>query len=380
MALWNVYVGNFTKEFQHEIDYIETSRRALRSLEPSAKKDLRQVDEVPRFSEGIDRYSFDEASGALAYEGTLGGMANPQNFARHPTRPVLYSIEWTRVGRLAALEVQPDGTLRQLSRVITGGELADAVCIDPAGRFAYVAHWGDGSIVACALAEDGSITGAEVVVEGNPRGFFTREYFHDIRIAPSGDALVLTDVGNDEIVCHNVGKSGEVDPRPSRQIGFPAASHPRNLHYSPSGAFAYVGGQWDSMLHVLSVQNGLPCRRLASYSTVPPDFGGENAKIAQFEVHPQGHAIYVANRNSNSIAVFKVAPSGFLAPPTHVMTEGRGPSTVAVSPSGRHLFVGNVFSASIEVFAIDEVGQLSRLGPPVDAFAPRVFEFFPTGG
>lgn len=375
MAIWHTYVGTFTPEFQHQIDYIETSRRALKSLVKTEGKDLRQVDEVAAFSQGIERYVFDDADGTLRHVDVTGDLANPQYLALHPKLPVLYSIEWTRTGRLCAFAIGPDGALTRLSRVETLGELADAVAIHPNGRVAYVAHFGNGTLTALPLGDDGSILGAEPFVEGNARGFFEREHFHDVRITPRGHALMVTDIGADQLMRFDVGTDGAVAPGSARTIGFPKHCHPRNLHFHPSGRHAYVGGQWDSMLYVLSAEEGVPRRIVAAYTTMPPDFQGENAKIAQLEVHPDGRTIYVCNRNSNSIAIFSVQESGMLEPIGHQQTAGRGPSSVAVHPGGRHLLVGNVFSGSIEIFGIEGDGRLKPLGAPVEARSPRAFAF-----
>jgi 6-phosphogluconolactonase len=377
VAIWHTYVGTFTKEFQTSIDYVETSRRALRSLTPndSRPKDLRQVDEVSEYSEGIEQYAFDDANGTLHHVDTFGGLANPQNLTTHPTLPVLYAIEWVRTGRLVAFAVVADGRLERLSTTETLGELSDAVCVHPNGRVAYVAHWGDGTLTACPLDDNGMVLAAEPFVRGNPRGFFEREHLHDVRVTSDGKALLVTDVGGDEVVGYPIDSEGNVSPEPIARIGFPQDSHPRNLEFHPSGRFAYVGGQWDSMLHVLAAEGGIPSRRIASYSTMPPGFQGENVKIAQLSVHPNGHTVYVLNRNSNTIAIFSVLKSGALETLGHQPTVGRGPSSVKVHPSGRYLLVGNVFSGSIEVFHIDKDGGLELVGAPVEARAPRSFAF-----
>ncbi len=377
MTRWHTYVGNFTPEFRAQIDYIDTSRRALASLRPdTGKKDLRQVDPVARFSEGIEQHLFDDETGAIEHVASVPGLANPQYFARHPSLPVLYSIEWVREGSLLAFAVGGDGTLEQISRTATGGELSDAVAVHPGGKTAYVAHWGDGTVTACALDERGAVTSVAPILQGRSRGFFEREHFHDARVTADAGTLLLTDVGGDEVLGVRLSPEGRADAEPYLSIRFPQGSHPRNLEFHPSGRFAYVGGQWDSMVYVLSAEAGVPQRIIASASTRPPHFDGDNAKIAQLAVHPNGLSLYVTNRNSNSIAMFEIRDSGVLEPLGHYATRGEGPSTAEIDPSGRFLLVGSVFSGEIEVLAIDADGRLHAAGAPVAAHAPRAFAFF----
>ena len=85
MAVWNVYVGTFTAEFQW--------------LTGPASK-------------GIDRFSFDDASGSLRYLETAIGVVSPQYLALHRRLPVLYAAEFAVPGRLTTFAIGPQGSLR----------------------------------------------------------------------------------------------------------------------------------------------------------------------------------------------------------------------------------------------------------------------------
>ncbi len=64
--------------------------------------------------------------------------------------------------------------------------------------------------------------------------------------------------------------------------------------------------------------------------------------------------LYVANSQSNAIAIYKVASDGTLTlSGTPTADGGTGPYSVAIDTSGKYLFVTNAFSANISVFSID---------------------------
>ena len=118
MSLWNVYVGAFTKEFADEVQRINQTANIF------------WKGTYPRFtatpSEGIERLTFDDATGAIRHLGNAAGdLVNPAYLALHPSKPILYAAEWSRQGRLTAFAIRGDGTLERQSAIDTLGEFAD---------------------------------------------------------------------------------------------------------------------------------------------------------------------------------------------------------------------------------------------------------------
>jgi 6-phosphogluconolactonase len=380
VTIWDVYVGTLTKEFATEVRDLRTGGND--PWRGNAKKVALREDGFPqggRFAHGIEHFAFNDADASLQHLQTVGSdLVNPQYVTLHPTRPVLYAAEWSRPSRLSTFAIGDDGTLEPRAATPSLGELAVAAAVHPAGKVAYVAHWGDGALTAVSLGAGGVPVSARVVVEGDPRGVSQRAHHHQVMVTPNGRGLLVTDVGGDELIAYALDPDGVVEPAPIARLTFPVNSGPRHLEFHPSGKFVYVLGEWDSLLHVVAAEDGIPTKILGSVPTTPPGYDGKN-KTSEIHLHPDGGALYVGNRNSNCVTVFAVdGDGGGVEAVEHQPTLGHGPACLRVDPSGRHLLVGNVYSGSFVVFRIGDDRRLQLVGEPVEACAPRSFVFHST--
>jgi 6-phosphogluconolactonase len=334
-----------------------------------------------RFSEGIEHLVFDSDSGSVRHVGsTTGDLINPQYVAAHPTLPVLYAAEYRRPGRLASFAVRPDGTLERQSMSSSLGELAVAVTVHPAGRFAYVAHWGDGTLAACRLDGEGRVIGVEPIGRGDSTassGDPSRH--HQVRVTPSGNALLLTDIGRDEVTAYAADRDGAIDPLPISRVGLPRKSGPRHIEFHPSGHLVFVIDERIPTLHVLAAENEVPTRVLGSYSTVPPGYSSPSMP-SELHLHPDGRTLYVGNRGFDSITTFSVDDSGRAETLGYQSSFGQVLSSIKVDPTGRYLLAGNMMSGTLVVFEIDGDRQLCALGEPIAVPAPRSFVFVKSQG
>src|SRR5262245_48102877 len=111
MSVWNLYVGTFTSEFQ----WLTGSP-----------------------GQGIERFRFDDTTGAMQQLDTTTGVLSPQYLTVHPARPVVYAAEFAAEGKLTLFGIRPDGSLERLSASSSLGALAVAVSIHPSTDFAYL--------------------------------------------------------------------------------------------------------------------------------------------------------------------------------------------------------------------------------------------------
>src|SRR3974390_2129644 len=101
-------------------------------------------------------------------------------------------------------------------------------------------------------------------------------------------------------------------------------------------------------------------------------------------LHPSNKFLYVANSTGNSIFLYNVASDGSLTEtgnPTAI-PGGSGPVSTVTDPAGKFLFVANNFSNNISVFSIDAgSGALTQVsGSPFPASpSPTRLLVSPTG-
>ncbi|MCE0765975.1 lactonase family protein [Pseudonocardia kujensis] len=330
-------------------------------------------------SRGIERLVLDDDTGALRPDGVAAdGVSSPQYLALHPGLPVLYAAEFARPGRIAVLDVGPGGRLTRRASVDSLGGMAVAVTVDPAGDVAYVAHLDDGALTACLLDERGGIRVVRPVVPGMAQPM-TGERFayrgsgsklHQVRVTPDGGGLVVADVGTDSVVTYPAGAGP--NPAPLSCVGFPEASFPRHVEFHPSGRTAYVVGEGDATLYELEARQHVPVRIVAAHRLVPD---GTTALPSELHLHPDGRTLFVGLRRADAVAVLDVDGEGAVRLRGHEPSRGRNPRAVRVSPSGRHLLVGNWDSNTVVVFEIGEDGWPRPLGEPVEVPSPSSFAF-----
>lgn len=347
MALWNVYVGTFTAEFSW--------------LTGPA-------------GQGIDRFSFDDATGSLRYLETTTGVVSPQYLARHHRLALLYAAEFAVPGRLTTFAIGPDGSLQRASTTPSLGDMAVAVSIHPGARQAYVANWGSGTLAALTLDQDGMVTRTEPIAQLEGRES-RASHPHHIRPSPGGNSVLVAYAGLDELTAYSADAAGALSHLPIVRIEFPPESAPRHIEFHPSGRFVYVVGERDSRLYVLDSEDGRPTRIRDSYATTPAGYSGRN-NPSEIKLHMNGRALYVGNRGSDCVTIFRLDPSGgSIESADHQPSLGRGPRAISIDPTGRYLLVGNADSGDLAVFQIDDQGGLRSAGPPVASPSPSSIAF-----
>jgi 6-phosphogluconolactonase len=370
-----MYVGTYTRKFVTEFEQLrERGEVWWKAATASPFADGTRYKAGGHLSLGLERFTFDDVEGSVRHIETItGDITSPQYLALHPKLPVIYAAEYGRPGRLLAFRIVDGGTLERLSTADSLGQLAISVSVHPSGSFAYVAHWGDGALTAFPLDAEGRVLRADAIAIGEPS--MQRVHHHEVRVTPRGNGLLVSDNGRDAIIAYRSGQDGTVSSREAARIGFPSGTGPRHLEFHPSGRFVYVVGEWDSTLHVLEAEEGMPIKILQSYSTLPPGYEGRNL-CSELDLHPDHRTLYVGNRGVDCVTTFAVDDSGGVEVISHQPSLGRGPSSVRIDPTGRHLIVGNVYSGSLVVFRIDDDGHLHLRGTPVEARAPRSLVFF----
>jgi 6-phosphogluconolactonase len=347
MAVWNVYVGTFTAEFPW--------------LTGTA-------------GQGIDRFSFDDATGSLRYLDTTVGVVSPQYLVQHPRLPILYAAEFAVPGRLTTFAIGPGGSLQRLSTTPSLGEMAVAVSIHPGARHAYVANWGSGTLAALTLDADGMVTRADPIAQLEGRES-RAAHPHHIRPSPGGNSVLVAYAGLDELTAYGADGAGALSELPIVRIEFPAESAPRHIEFHPSGQFVYVVGERDSRLYVLESEDGRPTRIRDSYATPPAGYSGRN-NPSEIKLHIKARTLYVGNRGSDCVTIFRLDPSGgSIEAADHQPSLGRGPRAVSIDPTGQYLLAGNADSGDLVVFQIDARGGLRPAGPPIRSASPSSIVF-----
>ena len=81
------------------------------------------------------------------------------------------------------------------------------------------------------------------------------------------------------------------------------------------------------------------------------------------QVSPSGAFVYGSNRGHDSIAIFRVDPSGTLSLVGHQSVIGQTPRHFRIEPTGKMLLVANQGSGNVVTFRVDAAtGLLTPTG------------------
>lgn len=219
--------------------------------------------------EGVWRVDLDPASGALSGARQVAVTPSPSFVLAHPAGTVLYAADESQVGVVTAFAVEPDGGLRVLASVGSGGAYPCHLALDDEARTLYVANYSSGTLGVLPLAADGTFAD-EVLAADGPVQVFGHEgdgpvadrqeapHAHFAVLAPGGRHVLVVDLGTDELRRYDRDPAtGLLEPS-GVTATFPAGAGPRHLVFAtaprPEGSQAVVAlvvGELDGHVHVL---------------------------------------------------------------------------------------------------------------------------------
>lgn len=342
-------------------------------------------------SRGIYTMRLDLASGQLADVKLAAELSSPSFLAIHPNGRFVYAVseignfQEQPVGGLSALQIQPGGELQLLNQQPSGGSGPCHVSIHPAGKIAFVANYGGGSVASFPIQDDGLLGPAASVINHTGSSINPQRqeapHAHSIYPDPTAKFAVAADLGTDQVLVYRIDEaSSALLPNDPPFVSTPAGGGPRHSAFHPAGQTLYVNDELTSAVSVYAYDGARGALTyLQTLSTLPAgaDAAALGNSTAETRVHPNGKFVYVSNRGHNSIAIFRVIDAqGTLEAVGHESTRGKVPRNFGIDPTGQYLLAANQDSGTIAVFRIDgERGTLAPLGEPVAVPMPVCVKF-----
>jgi 6-phosphogluconolactonase len=238
--------------------------------------------------------------------------------------------------------------------------LADSmayISTDRSGRFLLSASYPGHKVTVNPIDRDGVVRGPQEVIPTEPHA-------HAILTDSSNRYAFYTALGGDGVFQAKFdAKTGKLSPNEPPVVRVKAKAGPRHLVLSPNKKFVYLLNELDASIYVFPYDAGKGTMGKESQvvSTLPKGFEGK-PWAADIHLTPDGKFLYASERNSNSLAAFKVdGKNGTLTSIENVVTE-KQPRGFAIDPSGRYLFAVGQLSHSMTSYAIDKTsGKLTKL-------------------
>jgi YVTN family beta-propeller protein len=214
-------------------------------------------------------------------------------------------------------------------RDIRVGRNPYGIAVDPAGTFAYVTNFFDGTVSKIDLGANAVV--ATITVGSNPIGIVVNLDGSKVYAVnnSSGTVSIISTADNNTSAPITVG------------------SNPFGIAINPAGTFVYVansGGNSLSIIETAGNTTGTP--KSDFHLTVPQGVA----------VDPDGTTVYITNFGSNSVSFFDANSKTFTIPNISV---GTNPVGVSLSTDGAFIYV--VSSVDGTVSAIDNATNTEKL-------------------
>ena len=327
----------------------------------------------------LTHYAVDVDGATLTRHETVSLPANVQYAWPHASRPFLYvatSDSAPGMGpagtnhHVTALRIDPaTGTLSQHGAPTALPTRPVHMATDIPSAFILVAFNNPSAVRVYRINADGT-PGEEVVPPGPlDAGIFG----HQVRATPDNRQVILVCRGNDaaegkpedpgalKVFDFRGGVlSNSVSVGPDGGYGF----GPRHLDFHPSKPWVYVSLERQNALDMFEIVNGAVSPTPRFHKNTLGSAPVVRQAVGTVHVHPNGRAVYVANRASNaegenSLAVYTIDQStGEPHLIEHADTRGVHPRTFHIDPSGRLMAVAHITGAVLSLFRIGDDGGL----------------------
>jgi len=330
-----------------------------------------------RRAEGIYQFGLDTATGALTPQGVTPGIANPTWLTWHPNGRVLYAASEVREhgqrsgGAAVAYARDPQtGALTRLNDALTLGAGPCHLNVHPSGRLLFAANYASGSLTVIPVQGDGRLAPASQVIQhaGTPGPVADRQegpHAHCVALDPTGQYVLAADLGLDQVLVYRIDLDGQrLAPADPPGISLKPGAGPRHIAFHPNGRWAYVTGELDSTLTVLSWDAGRGrLQNVQVIGTLPTGWTGINYP-AEVAVASNGRFVYMSNRGHDSIAIFAADPlTGQLTAAGHASTQGSFPRHFALDPTGACMVAANQDGDNLVSYRVDaDTGALKPTG------------------
>ena len=286
-------------------------------------------------------------------------VSGPSFVIAHPRLPLLYAVlERAEDGGLAVL-ADEDPAPRLLAEHTSGGSLPCHLAIDPEGRWLVIANYGDGTVTAYRLGEDGMPEPEPLTFrhEGHGPNPDRQEcpHAHEAVFGPDG-VLYVSDLGTDEMRRFLPG----MRPHPDGPVRLASGSGPR--HFLHHEGYWYVTGELDGSVRVYDAE----WREAGAVRASDAVLEGEENLPSHIALSADGRYLYVGNRGPDTISVFEV-DGPRLTMVSEVPSGGSWPRHFAID--GDRLYVANQRSDSIALLVLKDglpepAGEALAVGTP----------------
>jgi 6-phosphogluconolactonase len=320
-------------------------------------------------SKGIYMSRYESAKGDISQPELVAETDNPSYLALHPNHRVLYTVNETASHSTVSSYAIEAGTgkLTLLNRVPSGGQSPCAISLDKAGHYLLVANFTGGSFGVLRLQADGSIGEETDLIQqtgsGPNKQWQAGSRAHWAGFSPDGRFILVMNLGTDSVYLYRFDpEHGKATPTEQGVVKLQAGYGPRNIAFDATGRFVYLVNQLGGALIVYRWDADHGALTPIQETTLKPPGFTEEFNGGEDLFDRSGQHLYVANRGSDTLAVFSVdAAKGTVALLQQESSRGMSPRHIAFDPTGQYLLVANQYTDNLIFLGVDSAtGRLRR--------------------
>jgi 6-phosphogluconolactonase len=228
------------------------------------------------------------------------------------------------------------------------------------------------------------VTQSNGALTGNGNSIGTGSGPTAIAMTPAANALFVLNSGSNNISSYSIDSAGGLT---AISTTTPTGKRPAGLATDTGGKFLFVANQLSSDISVYAINGtGLTQVPGSPFTTIPAGYSYPNGTLpAAVAVSKSGKFLYVANQLANFVSAFSInTTSGALtALGVPFYNVGIAPSGLGVTPNGGFLYVANAGADSnnISAFAICDlvVTSCNNVNNPDGTLTPVAGSPFPAG-
>lgn len=304
---------------------------------------------------GIYCFHLDEATGKISLKNTIEQLS-PSYLAFSPNKKFLYTFEETffeNQPKVHAYQVTRDGSsLSYLNSQLLPGALPCHLATFK--NKLIIACYGTGNVLVYNLDENGSIMplSQEIQHVGNGPNDQRQEGPHAHMVYPLNEKVFIVDLGIDTIKTYQLNDSEDLLPCTNSDVSVDPGAGSRHMAFDSTGKFAFVMTELTAELYAYKYDGQFTfmtrCQTL-------PDGYEQTPSGAAIRAHPNGMFVYVSNRGSDAISIFRFdRDREVLEFVAFQSTFGKTPREFNIDPSGNWLLAANQDSHNIVIFQINQ--------------------------
>ena len=331
-------------------------------------------------SKGVYVYDFNPSTGsATIIDSAI--TSNPSYLAISPNQRFVYAVNEDvhngSGGKITSyLFDKKTGHLKQLNQVSSAGDAPCYISVDKTGRWVVVGNYVSGTLAVVALNKDGSLGRLvdSIHHKGSGPNKIRQEgpHVHCTYITPDNKFVLVPDLGIDKVSIYSFNdQTGRLKSAAEPFIHLKDGSGPRHIVIHPNGRWAYLAQELSATVTAFDYHNG-SLKIIETVSTLPKDYKG-SFTTADVHVSPDGHFLYVSNRDqSNTLAIFRIdSKTGMLTNIGFQSTMGSAPRNFSFDPGGNYLVAANQNSNNIVVYRVNhQTGLLQPLNSQISVGNP----------